>query len=167
MRKSNIIIIAILIVASIVFLWLWNYLHFDLVDSPLDLIITIIWWAVIIIVCVAISITEKRRRETIRTAFLAPGLIFNSEAGIIRLKENMTFIDTLSNMLDGLDYTFEKTNIPKDSRTRFNYIVRSSKYARGGETWEGEFVRVSRPNNPLRFTNRGELAAYLEECQVA
>lgn len=31
-RKSNVIIIAILMVASIAFLWLWNYLGFHLID---------------------------------------------------------------------------------------------------------------------------------------
>lgn len=42
MRKSNIAIIAILAAASIFFLWLWNHLHFNLVDNPLDLAITIL-----------------------------------------------------------------------------------------------------------------------------
>lgn len=33
-RKSNVIIIAILMVASIAFLWLWNYLDYDPNVSP-------------------------------------------------------------------------------------------------------------------------------------
>lgn len=40
-RKSNVIIIAILMVASIAFLWLWNYLGFHLIDMR-DLVITIL-----------------------------------------------------------------------------------------------------------------------------
>ena len=34
MRKSNWIIAAILLVASLVFLWLWQALEFNLVDNP-------------------------------------------------------------------------------------------------------------------------------------
>lgn len=61
-RKSNVIIIAILMVASIAFLWLWNYLGFHLIDMR-DLVITILWWIITIGLCIAIHIAEKRRRE--------------------------------------------------------------------------------------------------------
>lgn len=56
-RKSNVIIIAILMVASIAFLWLWNYLGFHLIDMR-DLVITILWWIITIGLCIAIHIAE-------------------------------------------------------------------------------------------------------------
>lgn len=68
MRKSNVIIIAILMVASIAFLWLWNYLGFHLIDMR-DLVITILWWIITIGLCIAIHIAEKRRREPEAPAF--------------------------------------------------------------------------------------------------
>lgn len=47
MRKSNYLILGILVVASIFFLWMWYALNFNLVDNPLDLVLTIVWWAVV------------------------------------------------------------------------------------------------------------------------
>lgn len=44
MRKSNYLILGILVVASIFFLWMWYALNFNLVDNPLDLVLTIVWW---------------------------------------------------------------------------------------------------------------------------
>ena len=57
-RKSNVIIIAILMVASIAFLWLWNYLGFHLIDMR-DLVITILWWIITIGLCIAIHIAAS------------------------------------------------------------------------------------------------------------
>ena len=57
-RKSNVIIIAILMVASIAFLWLWNYLGFHLIDMR-DLVITILWW--IITIACALPFTSPKR----------------------------------------------------------------------------------------------------------
>lgn len=34
MRKSNWIIAAVLLLASVAFLWIWHALQFDLVDNP-------------------------------------------------------------------------------------------------------------------------------------
>lgn len=79
-RKSNVIIIAILMVASIAFLWLWNYLGFHLIDMR-DLVITILWWIITIGLCIAIHIAEKRRRERIRTIFISDGVLYNPEVG--------------------------------------------------------------------------------------
>ena len=40
MRKSNWIIAAVLLLASVAFLWIWHALQFDLVDNPLDIVVT-------------------------------------------------------------------------------------------------------------------------------
>lgn len=79
MRKSNWIIIAILVLASVLFLGAWYYLGFYRVDAPYDLIIAAIWWVLIIVVCICIHWAEKRRQERVRTMYLAPGVLFNPE----------------------------------------------------------------------------------------
>lgn len=43
MRKSNWIIAAVLLLASVAFLWIWHALQFDLVDNPLDIVVTVVW----------------------------------------------------------------------------------------------------------------------------
>ena len=162
MRKSNWIIVAILAAASAFFLWLWYYLNFNLVDNPVDLLFTIVWWAVIIAACAGIHLAEKKRRERVRTAFLAPGMIYNSEAGVVRLEPDESMADALQRMLANLDYGFEMAAVPEKSRVRFLQIVRTSKFENDGVTWEGEVVRVARPDDPRPFSDKEELRALIE-----
>ena len=95
MRKSNWIIAAVLLLASVAFLWIWHALQFDLVDNPLDIVVTVVWWVVIAAACVAIHWAEKKRQERIRTIFVAPGLLYNSEMGVVRLNPNEEVVDAL------------------------------------------------------------------------
>ena len=48
MKKSNVIITVILAAVSIFLLALWYWLGFNEIDSPLDLVISVVWWAVIV-----------------------------------------------------------------------------------------------------------------------
>lgn len=162
MRKSNWIILAVLVIASVFFLWLWYYLKFDLVDHPRDLILTIIWWVVVLAACIGIHYVEKMRQRNIRTSFLAPGLIYNSEAGIVRLEPTATYVEELQRILSELKYTFERPDEPNQKRVRFTYIVRSDKFSHDGDTWEGEVVRVADPNDPYPFNGREQLAVLLK-----
>ena len=162
MRKSNGIIIAIFAAASVAFLWLWHALRFDLVDNPLDLVIALVWWAVIAGVCIAIHLVEKRRQERIRTMFLAPGLIYNSEAGVMRIAPDAPMAGELQRVLGNLTYGFEVAELPSNSRVRFQRIVRTSKFADQGDVWEGEVVEVATPDRSQPLHSRRELAALLE-----
>lgn len=161
MKKSNVIIMIVLIIASIFFLWLWYYLGLDVVDSPRDLILTILWWIVVAAACIGIHFAERLRQKNIRTAFLAPGLIYNSEAGIVRFEPPAEYVSELQSILDALEYTFERPDEPNQSRIRFKYIVRTAKFCDQGETWQGDVLRVSNPDNPIPFNNREELAGIL------
>lgn len=161
MRKSNWIIIAILVAASVLFLWMWHALQFDLVDNPLDLLVTVVWWIVIIAACVSIHFAEKKRQERIRTLFLAPGLIYNSEAGVIRLTGDADLVDEMARVLDSLQYGFDLAELPANSRVRFQRIVRSARFADHGAIWEGELVEVARPDKPKPFRSREDLAALM------
>lgn len=158
MQKSNWIIVAVLVIASLLFLGLWHGLQFSSVDAPLDIVIALVWWLLIVAICVAIHLAEKRREERIRTIFLAPGLIYNSEMGVLRLGENTSVIEALAKVLADLTYNFEVAELPPNSRVRFQRIVRSSKFSEAGKIWEGEVLEVSHPDHPTPFHNRSELA---------
>lgn len=112
MQKSNWIIIAILVAASVLFLWMWQALQFNVVDNPVDLVITLAWWLVIAGACVAIHLAEKKRRERIRTMFLAPGLVYNCETGVIRLEPGTSVVDTLQTLLGGLELQLRPGRTP-------------------------------------------------------
>ncbi len=163
MRKSNIIILAILLVASCAFLGLWYYLRLNLVHTK-DLVITIVWWVVIVAVCVAIHLAERKRRQSARTAFIAPSLIYNSEAGIVRLNQesNATYVNVLRSVLSSLKFKSTKAVVPNQEKIRFKYIVRTSKFKQNGAIWEGEVVNIADPSNPASFYNEDELAMLLD-----
>lgn len=159
MRKSNIIVIAILVLLSIEFLWLWNYLKFSLID-PVDLIITIVWWLVIIAAVVAIIVVEKRRRERIRSVFVSDGVLYNCEMGIIRLgdaRDAKDYVKMIRHALNSLDYGAEAKLNQDQPRLRFKYIVRSKRFADGGRTWTGELVNVRNPQENKSFSSMQEL----------
>ncbi|MCI2240988.1 hypothetical protein [Adlercreutzia faecimuris] len=163
MRKSNWIIVAILAAASAFFLWLWYYLSFNLVDNPVDLAFTIVWWVAIIGACIGIHVAERRRQERVRTAFLAPGLIYNCEAGMVRVEAGASPVDALQQTLTDLSYSFDLQDEPDNKRISFSHIVRSAKFADDGDTWEGEVVSVTYPNaKPRPFSSREELLAIVE-----
>ncbi len=162
MRKSNWIIAAVFVLASILFLWMWHALQFDLVDNPLDLVVTIVWWVVIAGVCVAIHLAERKRRERVRTVFLASGLMYNSEAGMVRLEPGTPVVEALRNLLSQLEYDFDLAEPPSNSRVHFQRIVRSAKFNDDGDTWEGEVVEVAYPDTPRSFRSKNELATLVE-----
>ena len=163
MRKSNWIIASILLVASLVFLWLWQALEFNLVDNPIDVVVTAVWWVVIIAGCLVIHWAEKKRQERIRTVFLAPGLVYNCETGVIRLEPGTSVVDTLQTLLGALNYSFDLAELPANSRVRFQRIVRTSKFGDNGAIWEGELVEVAHPDRPKAFESRRELAILMGE----
>ena len=102
MRKSNVIILAVLAVAAGFFLWLWYYLGFNFVDDPFDLVLAVVWWAVVVALVVGTPAAERKRQRRVRTAYLAPGVLFNSEAGFVDLaafEEGTTLVDALEHTL--------------------------------------------------------------------
>ena len=176
MRKSNILIIAIAVVASVFFLWLWYYLQFNLVDNPLDLVLTIVWWAIVIIVCVVIHKVEQKRCIRLRTCFVAPGLVYNPAAGSVSIQSSS--IDTIQGILENLDYDFDIADQPDAAESRpasfYQLIVRSQEFQVDSDSeaqanglhavkeWQGEVAVAGNPNAAAKkFSNREELAALL------
>lgn len=162
MRKSNWIVFGILVVASIIFLWMWFFFEFNFVDNPLDIVISIVWWVVIIALCVIIAVVERRRQRSVRTTYIAPDLLYNSEAGIVRLKDDEDYATALQRLLNNLSYNFEVAKVPENSRIRFKYIVRSKAFSDNGRNWKGEVVKVSNPDDAKDFSNKRELARILD-----
>lgn len=185
MKKSNWIILAVLLVASIFFLWLWYYLNFNLVDNPFDLVLSIVWWVLVAVACFAIHKAEQKRQERVRTTFLAPSQLFNCEAGLLPV-QGASAVESLEQTLAGLEYNFHMEEFPNKEKVKFDYVVHSSKFefekddeqqqqdasapqaadADKAEIrvteWEGEVVNVANPDDdPQKFSNREELEAIL------
>lgn len=166
MKKSNWTIVAILVVASIFFLWLWYYLNFNLVDNPRDLVLTIAWWAIVAVVCIAINVAEKRRQERIRTTYVGKTSLYNSEAGLFE-KGSATAVEAIVATLANLKYDFHYEEPPSRTEARFDYIVRSKKFEFDADssevkTWEGDVVKIGRPESEAKqFDSRDQLESIL------
>lgn len=171
MKKSNWIISAVAVLSACFFLALWYYLHFDIVDNPLDLILTIVWWVLVVVVCFVIHKSEQQRRESIRTCYVGPGVLFNSEVGVVGFGTSNSATDKIEQILKGLEYNFNREEIPLDSNgnstIKFMYIVRTKAYkTKKNEdnsenlTWDGEVVIIS-ANEVHPFSNGDELRALI------
>lgn len=62
MSKSNIIVTVVLAALSILLLCLWYFQGFSATDAPLDLVLSVVWWIVIIIGVVLVTKTGKTNR---------------------------------------------------------------------------------------------------------
>lgn len=162
MRKSNVIIVVIFVAASFIFLWLWNYLNFNLID-PIDLTITIIWWVIIVGVCFAIHRAEQKRRERIRTIFIADDMLYNSEAGTVRVDGDSpaAYIDAMRMVLNNLQYGADVKSDDNQSRVRFKFIVHSTKFSDSGNNWKGDVIQLPGTRNTHEFNNVNELKMIL------
>lgn len=164
MKTSNWIITAVLTVAAGFFLWLWYYLGFNFVDDPLDLVIAIVWWAVVLVAVFGIYFAEKKRKQRVRTTYLASGRFYNTEAGLVSLstmEEGTTVADALQTTLSGLKYSFSREELPEEEDVKFERIVRTEKFDKDdAEKWEGEVVNVQ-TKEATPFKGKEELAQLL------
>ena len=104
---------------------------------------------------------EKRRRERIRTIFVADGVLYNCESGVIRLN-NATdakgYVKAIRHTLNNLDYGAEAKLNHNQPRLHFKYIVRSKQFSDGGRLWAGELVNVRNPQDNKNFSGSEQLA---------
>lgn len=127
MRKSNYAVLAIAAVVAALLLALWYYLGFNSIDNPLDLGIAIVWWVAIVAVAVIISRVEQRRRRQIRTMYLSPNALYNSERGMVGFGD-ATAVETMQQVLEELKYGFDTKDVPDEKKFKFEYVVQTDEY---------------------------------------
>lgn len=169
MKKSNVILTVLIAALSAFLLWLWFNLGFNTVDAPLDLILSVVWWAIVAVGIAFVAKAEKTRQESVRTVYLGEGRLYNSETGVRMLSAGASVTDSLAAILAGLTYDFDREAAPdpddKENPANWTHVVRTSKYEparnddgeRKDETWEGEVVVVE-TGRAIPFTSRAALA---------
>lgn len=172
MKKSNVILTVLIAALSAFLLWLWFNLGFNTVDAPLDLILSVVWWAIVAVGIAFVVKTEKTRQESVRTVYLGEGRLYNSETGVRMLSAGAPVTDSLAAILAGLTYGFDREAAPdpddKESPANWTHVVRTSKYEparnddgeRKDETWEGEVVVVE-TGKAIPFDSRERLATII------
>ncbi len=155
MKKNNIIVLAISAVAAAFLLWLWFYLGFNHIDNPLDLVVAIVWWVVIAALVVLISYMERKRQRQIRTIYVSPTALYNSEKGIVALKEASS-VEAMEGILQQLEYNFDKQDLPSKKTFDYRFVVQTNEYKENdsdsteGESsepkWTGTVIKIDREN---------------------
>ncbi len=162
MRKSNWLVTAVAAVAAGVLLWVWFALGFNHVDDPLDLIVAVAWWAVVAAVIGGIYWAESKRREKMRLAFVGEGVVYNPESGLVTPDRGENELSALERTLSGMTFPDEVAELDDKARPAFRWVVRSRKFDKGGDVWEGEVVPAHEPDaEPRPFASREDLAALL------
>ncbi|WP_080799619.1 phosphatase PAP2 family protein [Arabiibacter massiliensis] len=128
MKKSNWIIMAVLAVAAGAFLWLWYYLGFNFVDDPFDLVLAIVYWALVIGLSTGIHFAEKKRRQRVRTVYVSDRALFNSEAGLLAFQGEEPTQDDIAAVLYNLKYDFTRADEPDLDEFDVKYLVRTEKF---------------------------------------
>lgn len=161
MKKSNWIIAVVLVLVSALLLWLWFYLGLNRIDKPVDLMLSILWWVVVVALVLLIVRSERIRKERIRTMYVAEGILFNSEAGLLNFAGSDQLVAVMNRVLRDLDYDFTTQELPEREEFKPGLLVKTEKY--GNDNWTGEVVVIeSQEQQP--FESKEELASLLDDC---
>lgn len=169
MKKSNYLVLAVSALVSVFLLYIWYAYGFNKIDNPLDLVISIIWWLLIVVLVVLINRWEAKRQRAIRTVYLAPAALYNSEVGVRQL-DAAAPADAAEAVLRGLEYGFGTKNAPARDKFDYRYVVKTETYkpaASGSSnaepTWQGSLVTIDRVNGNTEksFSSKKELVALL------
>lgn len=168
MKKSNWIGLAIVVLVDVFLLWLWFFLGFNRIDSPLDLVISIIWLVAIVAVAAAVNRLERQREKRLRTIYVSSTAVFNKERGLVSLGSAAAAPSVMERILRDMEYGFDLKEMPKPEEFNCRYVVQTDEYkATGGEggepTWKGTVVAIDHAagNREMPFSSRDELAAAL------
>lgn len=168
MKKSNWIGLAIAVLVDVFLLWLWFFLGFNRIDSPLDLVISIIWLVAIVAVAAAVNRLERQREKRLRTIYVSSTAVFNKERGLVSLGSAAAAPSVMERILRDMEYGFDLKEMPKPEEFNCRYVVQTDEYkATGGEggdpTWKGTVVAIDHAagNKEMPFSSRDELAAAL------
>lgn len=178
MRTSNIVVMTIAAVVSIALLWLWFYLGFNHIDSPFDLVLSIIWWAVIAAAIVWIRHVEKQRQEQRRTMYVSAQYVYNPETGVRAVDAEKPTVQVAQGILEDMQYGFQIKEAPKNCEQAITHIIRSKTFkvqqadgqAENAQVkevveWTGEVALAGRSDIPAKvFSSKEELAVLLEQA---
>ena len=168
MKKSNWIGLAIAVLIDVFLLWLWFFLGFNRVDSPLDLVISIIWLVAIVAVAAAVNRLERQREKRLRTIYVSPTAVFNKERGLVSLGSAAAAPSVMEGILKDMEYGFDLKEMPRPEEFNCRYVVQTDEYKAadgegGSPTWKGTVVAIDRVNGNKEtpFFSRDELVAAL------
>ena len=168
MKKSNVIVLAVAALVAAFLLFLWYYLGFNHIDDPFDLVLTICWWIGIGLIVAGIMYVEHKRQRQIRTIYVSPTALYNSEKGIVALHDT-TLMEAMHSILGKLDYDFSHEDVPDKKTFDYRFVVQTDEYKEGNDekgeepTWKGTVTKIDRENGNVEtpFEDEQELLSVL------
>lgn len=161
MSRGYWIIDAMAAIASAIILGLWYAQGLDQVDFPVDLIVAIVWWVIIVAAVALVTRAESRRRAALRTIYVGPDGIFNPEKGQVRCTGLNQQVQQMQGVLSELSYRTGKHSEPDAKTFDCRYIVRTSEFKDGdASAWRGSVVRAGEQKG-TEFRGLDQLKALL------
>lgn len=156
MKKSNYIVLAVAAIAAAVLLFIWFDRGFNLVDNPLDLVLAIVWWVIIVGIAFVITRAEKNRKRSIRTVYVSPTALYNPEVGVVGLGKTDQ-IQAIQDVLVSLKYGFDSKTAPEKEIFDYRYVVQTDEYEKDGDktTWNGTVIKINREGNNVETKFNG------------
>lgn len=164
MKKNNWIVYGLCFVASIALLFVWYALGLNRIDEPRDLIITIIWWAFIVVAIIVVIAVENKRKARIRTMYVGPNFIYNSEKGEKDFPEWPQLMNVMDKTLADLNYDFGKNELSEKRQPEVQHVVYTEEY--GPAVWKGN-VFSYKTNEETHFDDKAQLSTILNRLNAA
>ena len=129
MKKSNVIVFVLLALASAFFLWLWYFLGLNRVDAPLDLVLSIVWWLVIVVAIAVIVKMERTRRPAGSHRVRGATVPRTTASRAWRLSKALSrCTEVIAGILQSLKYDFSRADFPDKDRFVVKYFVRTKRF---------------------------------------
>lgn len=141
MKKSNVLVYALLLACSIALMCIWYVFGFDAYDPTPYYAIIALWWVVIAVCAIVFVRSELSRRRAIRTIYVSKTRLYNLEYGLVNIKDS-NYVGSIASILNRLRYGFASKSVPNLREMGFKYVVHTKKYADGGTVWSGDVKNV-------------------------
>ena len=169
MRKSNYLVLIASAIVAAVLLFMWFSLGFSKVDNPIDITLAVVWWVIIVAIVAIIIRAENSRKRRIRTVYVSPSALFNSEKGIVTLDTGTETVQAIEAILQGLKYGFSREDMPKQEDFDYRFVVETDTYKPAktdsdDPAWKGKVTKIDRQNGNVEtaFASQQELQEALE-----
>lgn len=163
MKKNNWIVYGLCLVASIVLLFFWYLLGLNKIDQPLDLVIAMIWWALIVVAIVLVIVLENKRKKRIRTVYVGKDFVYNNEKGVKNFSGRDQLMEAMGEILSNLQYSFKNVGLSDEEKDKIQYVVRTTNYGR--DTWKGS-VLSCKTKEETSFDDKMQLSVILQKFEV-
>lgn len=164
MRKDNWIFYLAACAASVILLFIWYTFGMNQVDAPLDLILSIIWWVIIIASVLIVWKLESQREYQQRAVYVKKsGALFSPELGAV-VYGDMDMLSSIAKVVSSLEYPLDMKKLDDENMGEVTHIVYTDKFEHDGtRVWTGKVVSFGDDGKAYEvgYGNKEELADLL------